>query len=414
MRKLAAWTAGLILLAGLLAIVGGSREGRAQDGDEIRLGAFAPLSGISADVGAQIRAGIEVAVERATQQGIRVGGKPYRVKVIWYDDEGKADVGLNVVTRALTLDKIHVGVGFLSSDVFLRIMDEFQKARIPIVDACAAAMRIGDRIAQNRMTHVFQLSPTTRDMVRAVSASVHETVKPKKIALLNENTDGGRDFSRFTREWFGANAKDVEVTADEFVERGITDLTPQFTKIKRTGAQAIIGEVYGSSAPVLYNQWFELRVPALIAHMGASVSAQDFIDRHQKVIDGHIINNRWWPAKYTELSEPMMAAYKKKTGVDATNFAVQGHDAALVALEAVARAGSLEADRVAAALETGTFVTAWGSRKFSSLEEGHRMPVEMVVIQVQGGKKVPIYPATVAASAGGKFAPAPPYAWEKK
>ena len=160
MRKLAAWTAGLILLAGLLAIVGGSREGRAQDGDEIRLGAFAPLSGISADVGAQIRAGIEVAVERATQQGIRVGGKPYRVKVIWYDDEGKADVGLNVVTRALTLDKIHVGVGFLSSDVFLRIMDEFQKARIPIVDACAAAMRIGDRIAQNRMTHVFQLSPT--------------------------------------------------------------------------------------------------------------------------------------------------------------------------------------------------------------------------------------------------------------
>jgi ABC-type branched-subunit amino acid transport system substrate-binding protein len=147
--------------------------------------------------------------------------------------------------------------------------------------------------------------------------------------------------------------------------------------------------------------------------MGASVSAQDFIDRHQKVIDGHIINNRWWPAKYTELSEPMMAAYKKKTGVDATNFAVQGHDAALVALEAVVRAG-LEADRVAAALETGTFVTAWGTRKFSSLEEGHRMPVEMVVIQVQGGKKVPIYPATVAASAGGKFAPAPPYAWEKK
>jgi branched-chain amino acid transport system substrate-binding protein len=414
MRKLVTWTATPVLLACLLVIVGSGREGRAQDGDEIRLGAFAPLTGISADVGAQIRAGIEVAVERATQQGVRVGGKPYRVKVLWYDDEGKADVGLNVVTRALTLDKIHVGVGFLSSDVFLRVMDEFQKARVPIIDACAAAMRIGDRIAQNKMTHVFQLSPTTHDMVRAVSAAVHDTVKPKKIALLNENTDGGRDFSRFTREWYAANAKDVEVTADEFVDRGITDLTPQFTKIKRSGAQAIIGEVYGSSAPVLYNQWFELRVPALIAHMGASVSAQDFIDKHQKVIDGHIINNRWWPAKYSELSEPMMATYKKKTGVDATNFAVQGHDATLVALEAVSRAGTLDADRIAAALETGTFVTAWGTRKFAPLDGGHRMPVEMVVIQVQGGKKIPIYPSAVAASAGGKFAPAPPYAWEKK
>ena len=28
----------------------------------------------------------------------------------------------------------------------------------------------------------------------------------------------------------------------------------------------------------------------------------------------------------------MMAAYKKKTGTDVTNFAVQGHDSALVAL----------------------------------------------------------------------------------
>jgi len=36
------------------------------------------------------------------------------------------------------------------------------------------------------------------------------------------------------------------------------------------------------------------------------------------------------------------------------------------------------------------------------------------VVQIQGGKKVPIYPATVAASASGKYVPVPPYAWEKK
>ncbi len=402
------------LLVGILAGFPGARDGLSQDAGEIRLGVFAPLSGISADVGAQIKAGIEVAIERHVQHGIRVGGKPYRLRVLWYDDEGKADVGLNVVTRAITLDKIHIGVGFLSSDVFLRVMDEFQKAKVPIVDLAAAAMRIGDRIAQNKMTHVYQLSPTTRDMVLAVSAAVHATGKPQKLALLNENTDGGRDFARLTREWFGANAKSVEVVADEFVDRGVADLTPQYAKIKRAGAQAIIGEIYGSAAPVMYNQWFELRVPALIAHMGASVSAQDFIDKHQRAMEGQIVNNRWWPARHSDLSEPMMAAYKKKTGVDATNFAVQGHDAAHVAIEAMVNAGALDSDKIAAALESGTFTTAWGTRKFAPLEGGHRMPVEMVVIQVQGGKKVPIYPADVAASTGGKYMPAPPYAWEKK
>jgi branched-chain amino acid transport system substrate-binding protein len=382
--------------------------------EEVRIGAFAPISGISADVGAQIKAGTEVAVERVQQQGLGVGGRPHRVRVIWYDTEGKGDVGLNVVTRALTVDKIHAGVGFLSSDVFIRVMDEFQKAPTPVVACCAASLKIGDKIAQNRMGFVFQLSPTANDIARSLAAAVAATAKPQKIGLLNENTDAGRDFSRLTREWFAANAKGVEVVADEFVERGVTDLTAQLSKMKRAGAQAIIGEIYGSSGPVLYTQWNELRVPAVIAHMGATVAAQDFVDRHAKLMDGSIINNRWWPAKYSDISEPMMAAYRKKTGNEPTNFAVQAHDAALVVLEAVGRAGSVEADKIRAALEGGSFVSAWGTRKFTPLAEGHRMPIQTVVIQVQGGKKVAIYPPDVAASGGGSYVPAPPFAWEKK
>ncbi len=385
----------------------------AQEIGEIKIGAFMPLSGISADVGAQIKAGTEVAVERAQEQGLRVGGKPYRVRVIWYDDEGKADVGLNVVTRALTVDKIHVGVGVLSSDIFIRVMDEFQKAAVPVITCCSASLKIGDRIAANKMGYVFQLSPTANDIARSLAAAVAEHAKPKKIALLNENTDAGRDFSRITREWFQQNAKAVEVVADEFVERGVTDLTPQLAKIKRAGAQAIVGEIYGSSGPVLFNQWYELKVPAVIAHMGATVAAQNFVDQHAKVMDGAIVNNRWWPARYSEVSEPMMAAYKKKTGTDPTNFAVQAHDATLVALEGMAKAGTLDPEKLRASIESGTFATAWGTRKFTPLAEGHRMPIQTVVVQIQSGKKVPIYPASVAGP-DAKYVPLPPYAWEKR
>jgi len=387
---------------------------RAQEPAEIRVGVFAPLSGISADVGAQIKAGAEVALDRVGAQGLTLGGKPHRVRVIWYDDEGKGDVGLNVVTRALTVDRIHVGTGFLSSDVFIRVMDEFQKASVPIVTCCSASLKIGEKISQGKMGFAFQLSPTANDIARSVAAAVAETVKPKKIAMLNENTDAGRDFSRITREWFAVNAAGVEVVADEFVDRGVTDLTPQFAKLKRSGTQAIIGEIYGSSGPVLFNQWFELKVPAVLAHMGATVAAQTFIDQHARVMEGAIVNNRWWPARYSEVSEPMVAAYQKKSGTEPTNFVVQSHDATLVALEAIRAAGSLDPEKIRTALEGGPFHTAWGVRRFTSLAEGHRMPIQTVVVQIQGGKKVPIYPASVAASAGGKFVPLPPYAWEKK
>lgn len=414
MRRYPTWAVRVALTIGLLIFLSAAWEVGAQDVGEIRLGAFMPISGLSADVGGQIKAGIEVAVERANQQGLRLGGKPYQVRAIWYDTEGKGDVGLNVVTRALTVDKIHIGVGFLSSDVFIRVMDEFQKASSPVITCCSASLKIGDKIAQNKMGYVFQLSPTANDIARSLVAAVAATVKPKKIAILNENTDAGRDFSRITREWFTTNVKDAEVVADEFVDRGVTDLTPQLTKMKRLGAQAIIGEIYGASAPVLYNQWYELRVPAVIAHMGATVAAPDFVEKHQKLLEGSIINNRWWPAKYSEVSEPMMVAYRKKTGVDPTNFAVQGHDSALVAIEGIKRAGSLDPEKVRIAIENSTFVTAWGTRKFTPLAGGHRMPIETVVIQVQGGKKVPIHPPSVAAKSERKYISAPPFAWEKK
>src|SRR6185312_6322700 len=108
---------------GILAL---AATGSANAQNEIKIGAFLPVTGVTADVGAQMKAGIEVAVERANAAGVKLDN-PYKLRVIFYDTEGKGDVGLNVVNRALSVDKIDIGVGFISSDVFTRVMDEFQK-----------------------------------------------------------------------------------------------------------------------------------------------------------------------------------------------------------------------------------------------------------------------------------------------
>jgi ABC-type branched-subunit amino acid transport system ATPase component len=157
--------------------------------------------------------------------------------------------------------------------------------------------------------------------------------------MLNENTDAGRDFSRISQEWLKANAPKTEVVADEFVARGVPDLTPQLAKFKRLGVGAIVGEVYGTAAPVLFRQWNELRVPSLIAHMGTSAAADSFVAEHGAEMEGSLVNVRWIPGKYTDLSEPMVEAYKKKTGFSPSTFAVQAHDAAVVTLEAIRAAG---------------------------------------------------------------------------
>jgi branched-chain amino acid transport system substrate-binding protein len=400
----------LALSLTMLLATAGLGSARAQE--TVKLGAFVTLSGVSADVGSQMRAGIEVAVERIAKT-YTIGGKPAKIEVIWYDDEGKADTGLNAVTRAVTVDKITVGIGFLSSDVFIRVMDEFQRASTPVIACCAASLKLGDKIAEQKMQYVFQLSPTARDIATATVAAAGTLVPMTKVALLNENTDSGRDFSRISREWLVANAPKIEIVADDFVPRGVSDLTPQLAKLKRLGVGAIVGEVYGASAPIYYQQFNELRVPAVIAHMGTSASADSFVAEHGKDMEGSLVNVRWIPGDYTPVSKPMVDAYKAKTGFSPGNFAVQAHDSALVALEAVANAGTTAPDKVAKAMEEGTFAAAWGQRHFTSLAEGHRMPVATLITQVQDGKKVVVYPLDIAAKLGTAYRPVPPYSWQK-
>ena len=400
-----------LLFATILAV---AQPAHAQPGaqDTVKIGAFVTLSGISADVGAQMKAGIEVALDRMTKD-YTVAGKPMKVQVIWYDDEGKADTGLNVVTRAITVDKITVGIGFLSSDVFIRVIDEFQKSSTPIIACCAASLKIGDKIAEQKMQYAFQLSPTARDIATSVIGAAATLAKPAKIAFLNENTDSGRDFSRISREWLAANAPKIEIVADDFVPRGVSDLTPQLAKYKRLGAGAIVGEVYGSSAPIYYQQFNELRVPAVISHMGTSASADSFVAEHGKEMEGSLVNVRWIPGEYTPISKPMVDAYKAKTGFSPGNFAVQAHDAALVALEAIRLAGGTDPAAIAKAMEDNTFVAAWGNRRFTPLAEGHRMPVDTLIAQVQDGKKVVVYPVEAGQKQGTAYRAVPPYSWQK-
>ena len=380
-------------------------------GQELVVGAFLTLSGPGGDLGAQMKAGIETAVERV-QQNYTVGGKPTKIRVIWYDDEGKGDVGLNVVTRALTVDRINVAVGFNSSDIVVRVMNDFQKARTPFIISAAASTNIGRKIAAEKLQYVFQLSPTSNDLSPSLVNAVLQTSKPKKVGIMFFNIENGRELAKLIVDVLAAKAPDAVVVAQEYPPLGASDFTSEFSKFKSLGVETIFTDIYGSSAPIFFAQLNELRVPANIASIGTSVSADSFISQHGKLMEGALVNVRWVPGNYTEVTRPMTESYTKKTGFSPSPFAVQAFDSALIALEAVKQAGSLDPAAIATALESKTYAGAWGTRRFTSMAEGHQMPIEAAIVQIQKGKKVVVYPAA-AKTPGQEYVPVPPYAWQR-
>jgi len=380
-------------------------------GQELVVGAFLTLSGPGGDLGSQMKAGIETAVERV-QQNYTVGGKPTKIRVIWYDDEGKGDVGLNVVTRALTVDKINVAVGFNSSDIVMRVVNDFQKARTPFIISAAAGTGIGRKIAAEKLQYVFQLSPTSNDLAPSLVNAVLQTNKPKKVGVMFFNLENGRELAKLIVDTLAAKSPETVVVAQEYPPLGASDFTSEFSKFKSLGVELIFTDIYGSSAPIFFTQLNELRVPASIASIGTSVSADSFISQNAKLMEGALVNVRWVPGNYTEVTKPMTDAYTKKTGFSPSPFAVQAFDSALIALEAVKQAGSMDPTAIATALESKTYAGAWGTRRFTSLAEGHQMPIEAAIVQIQKGQKVVVYPAA-AKTPGQAYVPVPPYAWQR-
>jgi branched-chain amino acid transport system substrate-binding protein len=380
-------------------------------GKVIKMGAVAPLTGPYVDNGTELKRGIELAVKLQNDAGgVPIGNEKYLIELVWGDSESKVEVGLSVGDKLITVDKIDVVTGFFHSNIFLPAMDKFQAYGIPAVDCCAASLAIPKKIAEKRMDYVFQLSPTTADIIKANCEAAHYYIKPKKIAILNENTDSGRDFTQLTEAWFKKNAPEVKIVYSEFVTQ-TTEYTTELAKLKASGAEVIIGEIYGAFASAFFEQWYDMRVPAMYVTSGSTTMSQDFIAKHRKQMEGNISNNRWWPAAYTDISLKRMEEYKKQYGKDPTNFAIQAHDGALTVIKAIEMAGSLDKKLIKEALEKGTFAGIWGKKKFTSLGEGHTCPADMVMVQIQDGKKVPIWPLSIAE---GKYRPVPPWPWEKK
>lgn len=411
MRHVARGLVRHVVLLSIVLVFGAPSLAAAQN--VIKIGLFSTMTGQASDMGSRIMDGMRMAVDEYNAAGVIVRGQTYKLQPIQYDDEGKVEVALSVVERALTVDKIDIAVGFFYSGIFQRIKDEFQKHGVPTIDAGAASVQIYQDIAKKRLTYIFQMSPTTDDIGNAMYSTIRDVIKAKRVALINENSDAGRDFSRMARTWFKANTADSAIVYDEFITPGQTEFSAELAKIKASGAQVLVTYVLGASAASFMTQWYEMRVPVLPVHTGGTVDADSFIEKHKAQMEGVVVNNRWWPGPFTKRTLPMLEAYKKRYGRDAIFFDVQGYDAVLIAVEAIKAAGTLDKARVRDAIANGTFEAVWGTKKFTSLEQGQRVPTEMVVVQIRNGKKYPVWPEAVAKGAGGGFLPITKWGWDK-
>ncbi len=182
----------LLLVSVLLAAPAGGPEA-----DTIALGAAVSLTGKYSTNGKNTKDGYDLAVERINELGgVKVGGKSYKLKVIYYDDESTSARGAQLVERLISQDGVQFVLGPYSSALTKAIAPVTEKYKIPMVEANGA-----DRaLFTNGYRFLFAVLNTSDlylssaiDLVAEEAQKKGQAPKSLKVAIAIENDDFSQD-----------------------------------------------------------------------------------------------------------------------------------------------------------------------------------------------------------------------------
>ena len=128
------------LSALILTVVNTSSSFAKVEGDTIVLGAAVSLTGKYSSNGVHTQNGYNLAVERINSMGgVKVKGKNYKFKIIYYDDESNSGRAAQLAERLIKQDGVQYMLGPYSSGLTKAMAPVTEKYKIPSLTSCEKA-----------------------------------------------------------------------------------------------------------------------------------------------------------------------------------------------------------------------------------------------------------------------------------
>lgn len=233
------WRVYLLMLIGMVLILGGcsqttrnsSSNGSGSSKEPIKIGVVLPLTGPAALYGQQAEEGGKLAAKMINDQGGILGGR--RIELVVEDDQSKPENGVSMFNKLINKDRVNAITGGVNSSVSIAEKDIAKNKLINIVTISSAPDIMADRDPYR-----FRLNTTNDMRGKVFHTFVKDTLKPKTVAVIAENTDYGQvELEILKKNWSGNGAP--KIVGTEFFELTETDFTNPLTKLKAANAEAI-------------------------------------------------------------------------------------------------------------------------------------------------------------------------------
>lgn len=407
-----------VILFLTVLMVGLSAQAQAGPEKTIKIGIIGPMKLI---YGYQIWQAAEIAAEEINAAGgVLLNGVKHKIELIKADDNCFVSVvdAANAMEKLVTVDKVSVVIGGVRSEAVLAQQEIMADNKIVYLSTGSGSPRVVLRVAKNynRYKYFFRAglsglwtSHLGRINVEMAGRKMKELLgidKPK-VALLCEKIVVWEPLIKAVPGLL--KKMGMEYVGVWQPSAMATDVRAEMEAIESSGAHIIYQMLSSPVGIAVSRQYGELQIPAVAA--GINVSAGRY--KHYKDTKGaceyQCFGSPYGFAQVTDKTIPFVEKFFNRHH-EIPQWVAQSYDTLYFVKEAIERAGSLDSDKLVAALEKTDYVGAQGRIAFTPM--GSKYPHEFTFgpeyltwlgAQWQGDKQVVIWPDGNAALGDQRF-----------
>jgi branched-chain amino acid transport system substrate-binding protein len=245
-----------LIAAGVVAAQPASAAGQAPSSQPIQLALIEGMSGPFANAGAMVERNLRFGVEQVNAQGgVKLADGAHPLELVVLDSKGSTEDALGQLRAAA--DR-HIGFVLQGNSsavaAALEGAIERQNSREPDNRELFLNYSADDPALTNANCSFwhFRFDAHAGMRMDALVDVIQRDRSVKKVYLLNQDYSFGHDVSDLARSALAAKRPDIAVVGDEFHPIGrVKDFAPYISKIKSSGADAVITGNWGNDLTLL-------------------------------------------------------------------------------------------------------------------------------------------------------------------
>jgi branched-chain amino acid transport system substrate-binding protein len=386
--RTAAWAIAIAWLAVSLP----AAPGTAAPPAAAKIGSVIPLTGRYASLGAQVKAGYEIAFEDLNNRGgVQVGSQRVQLALTIVDDESDPTKTVSRL-EALAAQGVVAYLGGAGSDLHAAAAAVAEKNKIPY---CGIGFAL-HAVHEHGFRYLFSPFPKSPDLAsetyRFMNATILTDQRPKRIAIFQERTDWGRELGDIWTARSRENGYEVVLRAD------YTPLSRDFSDIilraKSAGADAVLSVPTPPDGITLVRQMKELDFNPKLIMMLRAADAVSWTQALGKDGDDVVVGPGWHHAIRFPGVQDLNAKHQQRFGRPADVLVGPAYACVQVVANAIERAGKVESMAIRDGMAATNMQTVVGPVRFRPDGTGI---VRTVFVQWQAGKQELVWPKDLGA-----------------